>query len=103
MRSDNLRRCVERRDQAIRLAAAIRANKFQTGYDGPPIQAMTTEKQNARIEHDKSPARVMAALLRDDTELFRHRMDKTSFRRWTTDRAFGLNCEPAGAGGVERP
>jgi hypothetical protein len=29
-----------------------------------------SDKQNARIEHDKALARVMTAVLRDDTELF---------------------------------
>ena len=79
------------------------ASKFQTGYDEPQIQTMTAERQNARIEYDKSPARRMTALLKDDTELSNHFMDKTSFRRWMTERVFGLTCEPAGAGGVERP
>ena len=79
------------------------ADKFQTGYDEPQIQTMTAERQNARIEHDKSPARRMTALLKDGTELSNHFMDKTSFRRWITERVFGLTCEPAGAGGVERP
>jgi type I restriction enzyme R subunit len=49
-----------------------------------------SDKQNARIEHDKALARVMTAVLRDDTELFKQFMDNESFRRWMTDTVFGL-------------
>ena len=34
-----------------------------------------SDKQNARIEHDKALARVMTAVLKDDTELFKQFMD----------------------------
>jgi type I restriction enzyme R subunit len=46
--------------------------------------------QNARIEHDKALARVMTAVLKDDTELFKQFMDNESFRRWLTDTVFGI-------------
>ena len=49
-----------------------------------------SDKQNARIEHDKALARVMTAVLKDDTELFKQFMDNASFRRWMTDTVFGL-------------
>ena len=49
-----------------------------------------SDKQNARIEHDKALARVMTALLRDDTELFKQFSDNESFRRWLTDTVFAL-------------
>ena len=49
-----------------------------------------SDKQNARIEHDKALERVMADLLRDDTELFKQFMDNDGFRRWVTDTVFGL-------------
>jgi len=51
---------------------------------------LNSDKQNARIEHDKALARVMTAVLRDDTELFKQFMDNDSFRRWMTDTVFGL-------------
>ncbi|OOO03650.1 MAG: hypothetical protein USCGTAYLOR_00126 [Chromatiales bacterium USCg_Taylor] len=57
-----------------------------------------SDKQNARIEHDKALARVMTALLKDDTELFKQFMDNESFRQWMTDTVFGLTYEPSGAG-----
>lgn len=49
-----------------------------------------SDKQNARIEHDKALARVMTAVLKDDTQLFKHFSDDESFRRWLTDTIFGL-------------
>jgi hypothetical protein len=49
-----------------------------------------SDKQNARIEHDKALARVMTAVLKDDTELFKQFMDNDGFRRWLTDTVFGL-------------
>jgi type I restriction enzyme R subunit len=52
-----------------------------------------SDKQNARIEHDKALGRVMTALLKDDTELFKQFSDNESFRRWLTDTVFGLTYE----------
>ena len=49
-----------------------------------------SDKQNARIEHDKALARVMTAVLKDDTELFKQFMDNDSFKRWLTDTVFGI-------------
>jgi len=52
-----------------------------------------SDKQNARIEHDKALARVMTAVLKDDTELFKQFSDNESFKRWLTDTVFGLTYE----------
>lgn len=49
-----------------------------------------SDKQNARIEHDKALARVMTAVLQDDTELFKQFMDNEGFKRWMTDTVFAL-------------
>ena len=57
-----------------------------------------SDKQNARIEHDKALARVMTAVLKDDTELFKQFMDNDSFRRWMTDTVFGLTYSESRAG-----
>jgi type I restriction enzyme R subunit len=57
-----------------------------------------SDKQNARIEHDKALGRVMTAVLQDDTELFRQFSDNESFRRWLTDTVFGLTYEQARRG-----
>jgi type I restriction enzyme, R subunit len=50
-------------------------------------------KQNARIEHDNALRRVMTAVLKDDTELFKQFMDNESFKRWMTDTVFGLTYD----------
>ncbi len=49
-----------------------------------------SDKQNARIEHDKALVRVITALLKDDTELFKQFSDNESFKRWLTETVFGL-------------
>ena len=58
-----------------------------------------SDRQNARIEHDKALARVMTAVLKDDTELFKQFSDNESFRRWLTDTVFGLTYQRPAAGG----
>ena len=55
-----------------------------------------SDRQNARIEHDKALERVMTALMKDDTQLFKQFMDNQSFKRWVTDTSFGLAYEQAG-------
>lgn len=52
-----------------------------------------SDKQNAKIEHDKALARVMTAVLKDDTELFKQFMDNESFKRWLTDTVFRLTYD----------
>ena len=49
-----------------------------------------SDRENARIEHDKALVRVMTALLSDDTQLFKQFSDNESFRRWLTDTMFSL-------------
>ena len=53
-----------------------------------------SDRQNARIEHDKALMRVMTAVMRDDTELFKQFVDNASFKRWLTDTVFSLAYEP---------
>ncbi len=55
-----------------------------------------SDKENARIEHDRALQRVMVALMRDDTELFKRFNDDEGFNRWLTDTVFGLAYEQAG-------
>jgi type I restriction enzyme R subunit len=52
-----------------------------------------SDKQNAGIEHDKALGRVMTAVLKDDTELFKQFSDNESFRRWLADTVFALTYE----------
>lgn len=56
-----------------------------------------SDKQNARIEHDKALGRVIIELMKDDTELFKQFSDNEGFRRWVTDTVFGLTYEETAA------
>jgi type I restriction enzyme R subunit len=49
-----------------------------------------SDRENARVEHDKALGRVMTGLIKDDTELFRQFTDNDSFRRWLTDTVFRM-------------
>ena len=55
-----------------------------------------SDKQNARIEHDKALARVMTAVLKDDTELFKQFSDNGGFKKWLTDTVFALTYDNSG-------
>ena len=55
-----------------------------------------SDKENARIEHDKALVRVMTSVMKDDTELFKQFMDNQSFKRWMSDAVFGLAYTQAG-------
>lgn len=57
---------------------------------------VNSDKQNARIEHDKALARVITAFLKDDTELFKQFVDNESFRTWLADKMFSLTYKPVG-------
>ena len=52
-----------------------------------------SDRQNARIEHDKALQRVITALFKDDAQLFKQFQDNESFRHWLTDTVFGLTYE----------
>ncbi len=49
-----------------------------------------SDRQNARIEHDKALSRVMNAIVSDDTQLYKHFADDAGFKRWLTDAVFQL-------------
>ena len=62
--------------------------------DGAYQNAMkNNDIQNARIEHDKALARVMSAVLKDDTELFKQFSDNEDFNRWLSDSIFAATYE----------
>ena len=46
-----------------------------------------SDKENARVEHDRALLRVMTSLMKDDTQLF---MDDAGFKRWLTETMFHL-------------
>ncbi len=49
--------------------------------------------QNARTEHEEALLRVMTALLKSDTKLFKQFSDDESFRRWLMDTVFEMTYE----------
>ncbi|MGC9977321.1 MAG: type I restriction endonuclease subunit R, partial [Syntrophales bacterium] len=49
-----------------------------------------SDRENARIEHDKALKRVITALFTDDAQLFKQFQDNESFRHWLTDTIFGI-------------
>ena len=52
-----------------------------------------SDRQNARIEHDKALKRVITALFTDDAQLFKQFQDNESFRHWLTDTIFGITYD----------
>jgi type I restriction enzyme R subunit len=53
-----------------------------------------SDRQNAKLEHDKALDRVMLDLLSDHTELFKQFSDNPSFKRWLTDTVFDVTYHP---------
>lgn len=47
-----------------------------------------SDKQNAKLEHDKALNRIVLELISDHTELFKQFSDNPSFKRWLTDMVF---------------
>lgn len=47
-----------------------------------------SDKQNARIEHDRALERVITDLVLDHTELFKRFMEDTNFKKWLSDINF---------------
>ncbi len=47
-----------------------------------------SDKQNAKLEHDKALNRVVLELISDHTELFKQFSDNPGFKRWMTDMVF---------------
>ena len=56
-----------------------------------------SDRENARIEHDKALLRVMTSMMKDDNQLFKQFMDNDGFKRWMTDTVFDLTSEQADA------
>lgn len=52
-----------------------------------------SDKQNARIEHDKALSRVLIGLMKDDTELFKQFSDNPEFKRWLADTVFSMTYQ----------
>jgi len=57
-----------------------------------------SDKQNARIEHDKALRKVMTDLLADHTQLFKEFQDNDSFKKWLSDTIFKVTYNQPSAG-----
>lgn len=53
-----------------------------------------SDKQAAKIEHDKALNRVILELLADHTELYKQFSDNPDFKRWLTDSVFESTYHP---------
>ncbi len=54
-----------------------------------------SDRQNARIEHDKALERAVTDLLADHTELFRQYSDNESFGKWLSEKIFAITYDEA--------
>jgi len=52
-----------------------------------------SDKQNARIEHDRVLQKVLLSLFTDHAELFKQYSDNSSFRKWLADSIFAVTYE----------
>ena len=57
-----------------------------------------SDKQNARIEHDKALRKVMTDLLSDHTQLFKEFQDNDSFKKWLSDMIFRVTYDQPSIG-----
>ena len=55
-----------------------------------------SDRENARVEHDRALGRVMTSIMRDDTELFKQFMDNPDFKRWLGGVVFEVAYGGAG-------
>ena len=55
-----------------------------------------SDRENARVEHDRALGRVMTSIMRDDTELFKQFMDNPDFKRWLGGVVFEVAYRGAG-------
>jgi type I restriction enzyme R subunit len=55
-----------------------------------------SDKQNARLEHDKALQRVLIGLLADHTELYKQFSDNPAFKRWLADTIFTVTYDSPG-------
>ena len=56
-----------------------------------------SDKQNARVEHDKALMQAIVSIMNDDGELFKQFMDNPSFKSWLTHRIFEQTYETTAA------
>ena len=56
-----------------------------------------SDRENTRVEYDKVLLRVITAVMKDDSELFRSTWTTTAFKRWLSDTVFDIAYERAEA------
>ena len=61
-----------------------------------------SDRQNARVEHDRALERAMTDLLADHTELFKQFSDNESFRKWLPEMVFAMTYVGTAAGGANQ-
>ena len=76
---------------AVELPAKVAAD---TAYQNAMANS---DRQNARIEHDKALGRAMTELLADHTELFKQFSDNESFKRWLSEMVFAATYKGGAA------
>lgn len=82
-------------DDSDRVARTVAELPAKVAADSAYRNAMAnSDRQNARIEHDQALSRVMQALLRDNTELFKRFSDDPEFKRWLADMSFAESYDP---------
>ena len=55
-----------------------------------------SDRQNARIEHDKALSRVITSMMKDEMQLYKLYANNPDFSRWIKDTVFGLTYEGTG-------
>jgi type I restriction enzyme, R subunit len=53
-----------------------------------------SDRQNAKMEHDRALNRVVLEMLSDQTELYKQFSDNSNFKRWLTDMVFDATYHP---------
>ena len=54
-----------------------------------------SDRQNARIEHDRALEQVIVELVTDHAELFKQFTENSDFRRWLADHSFRSSADVA--------
>ena len=47
-----------------------------------------SDKQNARVEHDRALSEAIVSIMNDNGELFKQFMDNQSFKSWLSEKIF---------------
>jgi type I restriction enzyme R subunit len=57
-----------------------------------------SDKQNARVEHDRALQQIVTNLVLDNTELYKQFEENASFKQWLSDLVFRTTYQPPPAG-----